>query len=171
MNPIIHTHTFEQSRPLEATKHRAIALQWCVGCGIDVGCGLDPISPRAVRVDRAPHVAHLFGDGRDLRWFRDGCMDYVHASHILEDFAVEDWPAVIGEWARVLKPGGNLLISVPEWERWRRAIDSGQPDNCDHRHEPRAGEVESFLPGWEILFSDFVRPDDYSMLVVARKPL
>jgi predicted SAM-dependent methyltransferase len=155
---------------LEPRKHRDLVRHWCVGCGVDVGCGIDPITPHAVRIDGDASVAHLHGDARDLYWFKDGVLDYVHASHILEDFALEEWDKILAEWGRVLKPGGRLIIAVPEHERFRAAVRSGQMDNLGHKHEPAFGEVEQHLPGWKILMTRYVSENDYSMIIVAEKP-
>lgn len=61
-----------------------------------------------------PHVDHL-GNARDLGRFADASFDLVYASHVLEHF---DWrhelPLVLAEWRRVLKPGGELHVSVPD---------------------------------------------------------
>ncbi|MBK8285344.1 MAG: methyltransferase domain-containing protein [Ahniella sp.] len=59
-------------------------------------------------------VDHL-GNGRDLGRFSDESFDLIYASHVLEHF---DWrhelPPVLKEWRRVLKPGGELHVSVPD---------------------------------------------------------
>jgi len=61
-----------------------------------------------------PHVDFL-GNAADLSRFSDNTFDRIYASHVLEHF---DWrhelPKVLGEWRRVLKPGGELQVSVPD---------------------------------------------------------
>lgn len=61
-------------------------------------------------------VDHL-GNARDLSRFADESFDVLYASHVLEHF---DYQQELGdtlkEWHRVLKPGGELLISVPDLE-------------------------------------------------------
>jgi len=60
----------------------------------------------------------------------DACADVVYASHILEHYPVactaEGQPTAfdaLDEWARVLKPGGQLFVAVPNFEEIaRRAI-------------------------------------------------
>lgn len=60
------------------------------------------------------HVDHT-GNARDLGRFPDASFDLIYASHVLEHF---DWrhelPAVLAEWRRVLSPGGELHVSVPD---------------------------------------------------------
>jgi SAM-dependent methyltransferase len=52
----------------------------------------------------------------DLRPFRDGSVDLIYASHCLEHFSHHDVPAVLEEWWRVLKVGGILRLSVPDFD-------------------------------------------------------
>lgn len=52
------------------------------------------------------------GSGLDLP-FPDGAFDRVVASEVLEH--VQDDRRVIGELARVLRPGGLLAVTVPRW--------------------------------------------------------
>jgi predicted SAM-dependent methyltransferase len=62
----------------------------------------------------AAHVDHV-GDARDLSRFADGAFGEIYASHVLEHFDyVEELPAVLAEWHRVLAPGGVLRLSVPD---------------------------------------------------------
>src|ERR1700726_3531099 len=38
-------------RRSETSRHRALLQKFCVGCGIDIGFGGDPITPDAIRMD------------------------------------------------------------------------------------------------------------------------
>lgn len=51
----------------------------------------------------------------DLSNFSNNSVDEIYASHIVEhfDFANELYPT-LGEWLRILKPGGIFYISVPD---------------------------------------------------------
>ncbi len=82
------------------------ALQFCVGCGIDVGAGLWPL-PGAIPVDvwRGP------GTGRRLDDFADHSLDYVFSSHCLEH--IEDWQSALREWIGKLMPGGVIFLYLP----------------------------------------------------------
>jgi len=126
----------------ETSKCRARLAPFCVGYGLDLGFGGDPITPAAVRMDMprpyadylgAAHPVQLGGDVADLRWFRDGVLDYVYSSHVLEDFT--DVQAVLSEWLRVLRPGGRLVIYCPDEQVYRRhCAATGQPYNLHHVH-------------------------------------
>jgi len=43
----------------------------------------------------------------------DATFDLAHARHVLEHFAPFEAPALIKEWARIIKPGGKLIVNVP----------------------------------------------------------
>lgn len=126
--------------PSETSKCRERLAPFCVGYGLDVGFGGDPISPTAIRVDlpqpytrMGDQPVQLGGDARDLHWFRDGVLDYLFSSHVLEDFV--DIDAVLREWLRVLRPGGRLVLFCPDEQRFREHCRvSGQPYNDYHQH-------------------------------------
>lgn len=83
---------------------------------LHLGCGhID--SPAFVNVDAASlaHV-HYRQDVRDLSVFGDETVDLVYACHVLEHIAPVDQARVLWEWRRVLKPGGVLRLSVPDFD-------------------------------------------------------
>lgn len=43
----------------------------------------------------------------------DGCADEVHAYHLIEHVAGYEAPALATEWVRVLRPGGRLIMELP----------------------------------------------------------
>lgn len=124
----------------ETSKCRARLDPFCVGYGLDLGFGGDPINPRAVRVDLPqPYTAvgqypvQLGGDADNLYWFADNVIDYIYSSHLLEDF--DDTKAALKEWLRVLKVGGRLVIFCPDEQRFRvHCQKTGQPYNPHHKH-------------------------------------
>jgi predicted SAM-dependent methyltransferase len=66
-----------------------------------------------LNVNPGPSVAFV-GNAIDLSRFSDGEVDQIYASHILEHFSYRhEMEQVVTEWYRVLKPGGRLLVSVP----------------------------------------------------------
>jgi predicted O-linked N-acetylglucosamine transferase (SPINDLY family)/predicted SAM-dependent methyltransferase len=61
-------------------------------------------------------VDHL-GNANDLSRFADATFDTLYASHVVEHFDYQgELGTTLREWCRVLKPGGELLISVPDLE-------------------------------------------------------
>lgn len=61
-----------------------------------------------------PHV-HFKRDIKDLSIFDDNAVDLVYASHSLEYFTLDEAREALREWCRVLKPGGELRVCVPDF--------------------------------------------------------
>jgi SAM-dependent methyltransferase len=161
----------------ETSKVRASLAPFCAGDGIDVGFGGDPILPSAIAMDLPERYArylenpqHLHGDASKLHWFRDGVLDYVFSSHVLEDF--QDTAAVLREWLRVLKPGGRLVLFLPDEQTYRAyCAGQGKPPNAHHVHANFGPEyLKSCLPpdGIEIEHERFP-VGIYSFEMVVRK--
>lgn len=169
----------------ETEKYRHLTSPYCVGNGIDIGSGGCPVVPHAISMDLPPkdfahyrsnlppeHAVHLGGDATNLHWFRDGVLDWVYSSHLLEDFL--DWEPILKEWTRVLRPGGTIIILVPDKKLWNEALRRGQPPNCAHKHESRVGELsEHFarIGGVTPIVDQLTNlwEGDYSILFVGRK--
>jgi len=56
----------------------------------------------------------LVTDVADLSAFGDSSVVEIYSSHTLEYFDREGVRAVLAEWARVLKPGGEIYVTVPD---------------------------------------------------------
>jgi len=55
------------------------------------------------------------GDCKDLSQFADGSVETIYASHVLEHVPYNrEMMKTLREWLRVLKPGGTVMISVPD---------------------------------------------------------
>lgn len=78
---------------------------------LNLGGGLQKI-PGFVNYDRK-----LGSEVYPLSQHADSSVSTVRASHLLEHFPVNEVPAVINEWARVIEPGGWLKIAVPNFEQ------------------------------------------------------
>jgi ubiquinone/menaquinone biosynthesis C-methylase UbiE len=48
--------------------------------------------------------------------FKDNYADYILASEILEHIPLRDVKKTLEEWIRVLKPGGRMIIKVPDFD-------------------------------------------------------
>lgn len=99
------------------------------GVVLDVGCGAQPyrplVNPRAtyIGIDTADARANFDYDVPDVRYFTgdrwpvdDASVDVVLCTETMEH--VPDTMQFLGEMARVTKPGGRLLATVPFAARW-----------------------------------------------------
>ena len=84
---------------------------------LHLGCGPRHIDG-FVHVDARPfgHVDHMQAI-EALDCFADGSVDLIYASHVLEHFGRHVYMSVLREWFRVLRPGGVLRLSVPDFAK------------------------------------------------------
>lgn len=50
---------------------------------------------------------------RPLPW-KDGEVDNIYSSHVVEHFSREEWERISKEWQRVIKVGGTIEIRCPD---------------------------------------------------------
>lgn len=89
---------------------------------LHVGCGTRPVLERfsgpdweEVRFDIDPDVKpHIVASMLDMNMIKDGEFDAVWSSHNLEHLYPHQVPVALGEFFRVLKNGGHLLITMPD---------------------------------------------------------
>lgn len=105
---------------------------------LDLGAG--PDSPEGFLPRGNAHGSAIF----PLSDIADGSCAVVRASHVLEHFPRQQIPVVLREWARVLAPGGELRIAVPDLkivaERYLEGVNQpteafimgGQVDAADY---------------------------------------
>lgn len=74
--------------------------------------------PGFINIDAIPRRrVHCVQAVVQLVRFSDASVDLVYACHVLEHFSHLKVPAELREWGRVLKPGGRLCLSVPDFDR------------------------------------------------------
>ena len=83
---------------------------------LNVGCG-SINHPKFINIDGlpAPHI-HYIRPIDNLAPFKDNSVDLIYGSHCLEHFSHRMVYQVLNEWFRVLKEGGILRISVPDFD-------------------------------------------------------
>lgn len=83
---------------------------------LHLGCGKRYISG-FVHIDAIdyPHVEHV-ATIDNLSFISNDSVDLIYNCHVLEHFKRRDVDRVLMEWLRVLKPGGILRTSVPDFE-------------------------------------------------------
>lgn len=169
----------ETSCGSESLKIKWALVPYTRGAGLDLGCGANKPFPHFIGVDSNVD-AHLFGaeaSGRSLtancerlKFFADGCMDFVFSSHLLEH--IQDYKAALKEWWRVLKDGGNLCLYLPHRDYYPNV---GQPGaNPDHKHDFAPQDIidamQEVAGGWELLENETRSGgNEYSFFQVYRK--
>ena len=102
---------------------------------VHIGCGKKN-SPEFINVDARPfaHVHIVTDDITSLPDFSDGTVDLVYMCHILEHIKRNDLKDVLSEMKRVLKDGGVLRLSVPDFDKLIDVYnDSGKDINTISR--------------------------------------
>jgi ubiquinone/menaquinone biosynthesis C-methylase UbiE len=109
------------------------ATKYFVGLGLDIGAGNDPLQQY---VEFFPLCGGILswdmeqGDAQYLQTIANETMDFIHASHCLEHMT-NPMVALIN-WIRVVKPGGYLIITVPDEDLYEKGIFPSV-NNPDHK--------------------------------------
>ncbi|HYF21677.1 MAG TPA: methyltransferase domain-containing protein [Ramlibacter sp.] len=134
------------------------ATRYFVGDGIDIGAGPDPLGQYRemfplMRSCRPWDLAD--GDAQVLEGVPDASLDFVHSSHCLEH--MRDCDAALRNWLRVLRPGGHLVVLVPDEDLYEQGVFPST-FNPDHKWtfttakagswSPRSISLASFLAGF-----------------------
>lgn len=172
--------TWNESGPMghESAKIASIAVPYLQGGRfLDLGCGDSPVWPSAIGVDNYSTYANTFGikhDIADLSMFADKSMDAVFSSHAVEDFEPSKVPALLREWARVIKFGGFMCLYVPSANLYPRVGEQGA--NPAHKGDIYPGDLEKILwdivtdHGWELVESEERSgTNEYSLWIVVKK--
>lgn len=109
------------------------ATRYFIGQGMDIGSGNDPLSQygeffplmKSCRDWDKPD-----GDAQLLAGVADESLDFVHSSHCLEH--MRDPAEALGHWLRVLRPGGHLVVVVPDEDMYEQGVFPSTW-NSDHK--------------------------------------
>lgn len=84
---------------------------------LEIGCGNYP-HPGYLHMDvRAlPHVEYVCDFSKERLPFPDNDLDEIMSQHSIEHISWRKLPFVLGEWRRVLKPGGRVFFRTPDLE-------------------------------------------------------
>ncbi len=105
------------------------ARRFCIGTGLDVGCGKWPLSG-ALGIDMA-----LGGDAMALPEHDGAGWPYIFSSHCLEHLA--DPVGALQHWRERLAPGGTLFLYLPHPD-----MTYWLPQHCrKHRHSWRPEDM------------------------------
>jgi ubiquinone/menaquinone biosynthesis C-methylase UbiE len=70
------------------------------------------------------------GDAQTLTSVPDASFDFVHSSHCLEH--MRDPSEALGNWLRVLRPNGHLVVLVPDEDLYEQGVFPST-FNADHK--------------------------------------
>ena len=106
------------------------ATRYFVGDGIDIGAGGDslaqwhgqfPFMTSLKSFDgEAKARPDILGDANTMEGVEDESYDFVHSAHCLEHMH-DPWEALL-HWWRILKPGGHLIVIVPDEEMYEQGV-------------------------------------------------
>ena len=104
--------------------------KYCMGTGIDIGCGDDPLDPKIDKWD------FRISKDQDAENFTsqnipNEIYDFVYSSHCLEDLAHPG--LALQNWWRILKPGGYLILYIPHRDLYERKRDLPSDGNFYHK--------------------------------------
>jgi SAM-dependent methyltransferase len=138
---------WEQSK---AAKRRyndgAFLSRYFVGHGVDIGGKPDPLAQYAGMFPRIQSVRTWDledGDAQLMESVSDASFDFVHASHSLEH--MRDVQEALDHWIRILKPGGHLVITVPDEDLYEQGQWPSQR-NSDHKWTFTIAKRQSWSP-------------------------
>jgi len=122
------------------------ARKFLVGCGIDIGAGKDSVGAHKNLFPLMGHV-HAWdwddGDAQYLSLVDPETFNFVHSSHCLEHMV--DPKVALSNWFKVLKPGGHLIITVPDEDLYEQGVWPST-FNEDHKHTFTIHKISSWSP-------------------------
>lgn len=92
---------------------------------LNIGCGHRRM-PGYVGVDVVKREAVDIVAPADAIPLADGCAEEVIAIHLVEHFFEWEVPGLLAEWARLLKPGGALVLEMPDAMKCARNLLEGR---------------------------------------------
>lgn len=99
-------------------------LTYFQGKGIDIGCGNDPVFENVYKFDLEQ------GDANEVTKYVQNQFDFVYSSHCLEH--MHDPEHSMQEWWKLVKPGGYLIVIVPDEDLYEQGIFPST-SNPDHK--------------------------------------
>ena len=102
---------------------------------LEIGPGKSRIPGfETLNIVASPNADYVVDASKPLP-FADSTFEVIYASHVLEHFPWYQTDAVLNEWSRVLAPGGQLEIWVPDGLRICKALVDFECQGDDSTHE------------------------------------
>jgi len=147
----------EASKARERLQKEGKFETWIHGDVLDIGAGPDPITPTARVWDLDD------GDAQRLGTVPDASYDTVFSSHCLEHMRNVD--EALGTWWRVLRPGGHLVLLVPDEDLYEQGI-CPSIFNPDHKWSFSIHKDRSWSPVHVNLLEALERLPNHELLSV-----
>ena len=162
----------------EAAKCRFDLVPYMSGRVLDLGCGVRKVYPIAIGIDNRID-AKLFGiqvkpdiaveTCEKMPFLGDEAADTVFSSHLLEH--ILDYKAALKEWWRLVKPGGYLVLYLPDEDEYPKVGEPGA--NPDHKHNISYDFIVDAMKevgSWDLVeFEKRNKGMEYSLLFVFQK--
>lgn len=81
---------------------------------LNLGSGATNFGPEWIHIDVAD-FNHIQGNDVALNGWSNNSVDLIYSSHMLEYFSRKDAEFLLKNWFNVLKPGGIIRLSVPDF--------------------------------------------------------
>lgn len=92
---------------------------------LHLGCGNKKIDG-FVNVDIRPDQSvDIIDDISKLESIKNGSVDLIYASHVLEHFGRHEYMSVLNRWYELLTEGGTLRLSVPDIKQVFQMYNNG----------------------------------------------
>lgn len=141
--------------------------RYLLGCGYEMGCGCTPIIKQdCIHVDISPQPGAVAVVGEELfvQWdasklalwthprFQEQ-RDWIFSSHMVED--LENEKAMVDcliNWATLIKPGGYLVLLIPDMQGGRYPKVDDPAGNPSHRVNVGSQFFHSLIPHLEMWY-------------------
>jgi len=120
--------------------------RYFIGDGIDIGGFPDPLT---LYSEFFPLIRNIRvwdlqdGDAEFMQSIDDETLDFVVSSHCLEH--LNDPFIGLNNWFRILKPGGHLVVTIPEEDLYEQGVWPSNK-NLDHKWSFTIWKEESWAP-------------------------
>ena len=120
--------------------------KYFVGRGVDIGAGPDSLEKLAYvfrGITKVDSWDLPQGDAQLMESVKDDTYDFVHSSHCLEHMV--DPHTALRNWIRITKPGGYLVITIPEEDLYEH-LKWPSRFNGDHKWSFSIGKSKGSMP-------------------------
>lgn len=158
------TWSAENMKHDEASKIRWELVPYFHGKVLDIGLTRYKTFPHFIGVGSNRDVQ--IKDAADLSLFASQQYDAVFSAFTLDQVTYSAVPEMLAEWTRVIKPGGHLVLYLPDGEHYPA---NANPDHLwDVSYEKLVAAMDC-LPNWDLVdFQKRSEGDEYGLFFAFR---